>query len=605
MDDSNKTRKNIEMYHGSVAMPGGWDFSITDTLQQVDAYYNGKFLDGDVDEKGLKRYFYNIIKPACDIASKFIDLDTKNVLLYSKPGTTGGDFKVWVMQRGLLQWMKENEFGVLINKIKNLLPKYGHIVLKRGNDNVWDRVNIQNLRMNPSVSLLKESHFVYEIHDMTPRQIRQMPWDKEAVEELLQDNEEPSLQIWECYDMSMDPGENQWTRTFQANLFSARKGDGLVRASEANIGEYDDFVPGVILHTDSMDELPYREHKFEEVEGRWLGMGWSEYLLDNQMRQNEISNSKARNMMLSSIQLFKTNDDAIGRNVLTDLDNGDIIQTDGDITQVDMRTRAMPEYNVEEQRWDLNTERKTFSFDITRGESLPSGTPLGVARLSAGMVETFYGGKREELGLFLKKFIVDDVLPSFKKDKRKEHVLKFFTSDSDIQKLRSAIVEHQMRKAIMDYAAKSGTLPSPLAVDLEKMRLEGSLKKRKDVELKIPKGFYDDAEASVDVTIVGEEIDVSSRMQSMTVALQTLSGNPNIVKDPATRTAFFKMLELAGMSAADLGLMEEAAEASQSDLMAMLAGQAQPQPAGGRVSIPKPPTSPVQPVTGEASVTPA
>jgi hypothetical protein len=79
-------------------------------------------------------------------------------------------------------------------------------------------------------------------------------------------------------------------------------------------------------------------------------------------------------------------------------------------------------------------------------------------------------------------------------------------------------------------------------------------------------------------------------------ALQIIGSNPNVVVDPKLRHIFFKMLELAGVSADELGIMDEEADAkaaqpqSPQDQMQQMMSQAQ----GG--SQPAAPTMSSQPM---------
>lgn len=586
-DQFHYTRDNLKLYRKPVLMPGGWHWNLTDTLRKIDLYYNSQFESGNKDRHNRRKFFYNIVKPACDVASKFIDLDTKNILLYSEKA--GDDLRVWLMRRDLQNWMKNEEFGVLINELGTAYPKDGHLVVKRNKGEHWKRVKLVNLRLDPSVSCLEDSPFVYELLMMTRREIQGMNWDKQAVKQLLNSHPEDAyVLIYECYDYNFSSGK-KWVRTFRADFLRKKTKEGWIETKESQINATDEFLPGLVLYQDEVDELPYREKKWEEVEGRWLGMGFVEYLFDNQIRQNELANTKARSLEISSIHLFQSADELIARNVIDELDNGDILRTSSGITPVANEERNLAAWNTEEARWDLNSERKTFSFDITRGEELPSGTPLGVAKISAGMVESYFALKRENFGLFLKDIIMNDVLPSFKKQNRKEHLMKFFSTDEEIERLRQVVVDSKLRKSIWDYALKSGTIPSRAAIEMEKFKLENSLKRRKDIDLTIPDSFYEDLKTWVEINITGEEMDVANTMQTLLTALTTMASNPAVLQDKAIRKTFFKILELAGVSPVELGAIESAAE------------QAQPQSLPGGVQPPSPQPQPVQPVAGNAS----
>lgn len=564
-DQFYETRKNLNGFYASIELPGGYSWSHTDTLKRIDLYYNSQFETGSRDSRGFRKFFYNITKPACDIATKFIDLDTKDFILTSEKD--GDEMKVWLMQRDLRHWMKKNNFGKTLNEISFDYPKYGTVVIKKDKGGVWKKVNLVNLRMDISARSLEDSSFVYEVHSMTRKEIEEMPWDKEMVDQLfVRNKDELYALVYECYEYNIDKGR-KWKRSFKADFLSAKTREGVYQTSaESQFSDESEYLPGIILHEDEIDELPYRELHWERIAGRWLGFGFSEYLFDNQIRMNEVVNIKSKGLYFTSLKLFQTADETIGRNILTDVENGDILKVSSPISPVPMEERNLSVFSQEENRWDLNTERKTFSFDISRGEELPSGTPLGVARLSAGMVASYFQLKRENFGLFLKDLVLTDILPSFQKESRKEHLLRFLSSDREIEKVRKLIVDVNLRKALWDFVQKTGTVPAIEFIEQQRTEIEKKLlQNNRSLYMKIPENFYSDVDYSIDVVITGEQMDTGARIQTLQVALQIVGGNPQIVQNGATRAIFFKMLELAGVSGIDLNLLEEKAQLAQTE----------------------------------------
>lgn len=576
------TRENIASFYDSVEMPGGWSFDHIDTLKRINLYYNSKFESGNFDSQGFRKYFYNIVKPACDIATKFIDIDTKNVLIISqKPGD---EFKMWVMQKDLYQFMKESKFGNLLNDIAFDLPKYGHVVIKKDKNNNWNIVSLENIRTDLTVSKLEQSSFVYELNNMTPREIKDMKaWDKEAVAQLLQRGGR-SYVVYECYDYNLGEGK-KWKRTFKADLFAKNKQGSIQRSTEALFNQEDEYLPSIVLYEDEVDELPYRELKWENVPGRWLGFGFVEYLFDNQIRRNEVVNLKSKGLYYTSLRIYTTQDETIGRNILTDVENGDIIKSPTGINPVVNEERNLAAFQSEEQSWDQNSERKTFSFDITRGEEMPSGTPLGVARLSAGMVASYFDIKRENFGLFIKHLILDDILPSFINKTKKEHILTIVSSDKDIDRLRRTIADIAVRRSAVKFMLDTGFYPEPADIERERAKIEAQIQTKKNLFLQIGKDVYENAKYDVDVVVTGEQLDTGVRGQTLQYAFQTIGSNPAILQDPGLRSMFFKLLELGGLNPADLNMMQEEAN----DTMQPMAPQApmspMPQPPQGQPSM--------------------
>ena len=560
-------------------MPGGYSWDHVDTLKRIDLYYNSRFESGQYDSHGFRKYFYNITKPAIDIASKFVDLDTKDfILTHEFPDQ---EWIVWVMMHDLKQWMKEQKFGTLLNQIAFNYSKYGHVVMKKVKKGKWKVVPLTNFRTDNTTEYLVNMEFVYELVRMTAAEIRGMNWSEKAEIDTLLATDRPFYDIYECYDYNSKTGG--WDRTFKADLFTDNNKN---ISTEAMLTKEEQYAACLILHKDEIDELPYRELKWESVPGRWLGFGFGEYLFDNQIRENETTNLRARAMYITSLILLQTRDETVGKNILNDLEMGDIIKTRDELRPVRNEERNLPAYNVDDERWDKNSERKTFSFDIARGENLPSATPLGVANLQAGMVTSYFELKRENLALFIKDLILNDIIPSFKAEKAKRHQLTLLSNAEGVEKFTKAYLKTQIDKGALDYAMNgNGFFPTPEQKLMEMDRLMSEMRGKRSVSIEIPDRIYTDAKYTFDI-MVGEQTNPGALTQTLFTALGTIASNPAILQNKGTRTMLFKLLGQFGLSPIDLNLIES--------LMDEAPPVINPLPAGPSMAAP----TPGQPVQG-------
>ncbi len=565
MDDSSQ-RNNFQSFYRPVEMPGGYTFNHADNLRMIDLYYNSKFKTGQFDKKGFRKFFYNIVKPASDIATKFVDLDTKDIILI--PEAPGHELKVWMMQRKLKQWLKDEDFGCLLNEIAEDYPKYGTVVVKMTKDGV-QKVNLQNLRMDPSAKCFDES-FVYELMPMTKGDIEGMKaWDQTKIQELFGRGDDQIFFLYDCYD----PSGGEWKHVVKADLFSKKKrGGGINRSTESEINTGNEsFFGSLTLFEETLgeEELPYRELHWEKLPGRWMGRGFVEYLEDNQIALNETTNIERKGIHFKGLQLWQTRDESIGgSNVLSDAENGDILRVESEITPIAKDNADLAAFNNSNSSWLTNVERKTFTTDITTGSNLPSRTPLGVANLQATLATSYFDLKRENFGLFLKDLILEDIIPSFKNESFKEHVLTFTSSDDELDKLDATITDIQVNDAVVKYALKHGYYPSKIMRDDLASRLTSEIKKNKYRYVKVPEGFYADAKYILDVNITNEAIDNGTKSQVLQLALQIIGTNPGILQMPAAKAILFSLLSLGGVSPVEIGLLND--QANQ--------GNAQPQP---------------------------
>ena len=541
--------QNIASFYEPIEMPGNYYFDHADTIKTIDLYYNSKFKTGNYDSSGYRKYFINEIKPACDIANKFVDLDVNNIILKStKPNQ---DYILWVMNRDLKQWLKNEQFGVLLNEIGFDYPKYGSIVVKKFGNNQLQKVNIQNLRMDTTTDLLKNSPFVYEILEMTLRDIERQKW---PTDELLEG--QSIFTIYETYEHNVN---GKWDRKFLTEPFRIRDGDSIKKSKEAEINDEADYLPPITLKEDEVSELPYREIHWEKVPSRWLGFGFSEYLFENQIANNEAENLERRALYFKALQLWQTKDQRIGRNILVDMENGDILKTTAEIVPIAKDNSDLAAFNTTRTRWKNNSAEKTFSFDIARGGELPSRTPLGVANLSAAMVSSYFELKRENFGMFVKELLFKDIIPNFKDKSQKEHTLIFAGSDPEIDKYDKAVAESAVLQATIEFAGKNGFMPPISERDSIKERIIRELKDMSSRSAKIIKGLYDKVKYLIDIEITGEGFG-SINPQNLQVALQLIGTNPALLQNVVTRTILFKFLEGGKMSPVDLNMLSGVAE---------------------------------------------
>jgi hypothetical protein len=547
-------------------MPGGWSFDHVDTLRFNHLYYYGKYATGNTDAQGYYKFFSNITKPACDIATKFVDLDTKDIMLIPEGGSDTNAMYTWLMQKDLRTWLKTSGFAKTLNVISQEFPK-GHVVLKKTKTG-FKKVPIVSLRMDPAApSLDKTWHG--ELHMMTLAEIEAEGWDMEKVKNTSNKNG-----IYDIYEMYVREG-TKWRRTILTGLYDYSTGSGIARTPESQINEGQTFLPTIVLDDRTVNRTPYRELKWEDVEGRWLGFGFPEYLKDNQIGENEAENLERKALIIKALQLYQTADETVeGKNVLTSALNGDILISGDPILPLQKDNADLSAYNNTRGRNMENIQRKTFTTDITTGANLPSRTPLGVANLQASLASSFFDHKREDEGLFIKDLLWDDVLPDFKKKTAKERAMDFIRSDEDRKKMEAILMDLKEWEYRANFIDKTGFEPTLPQIETILAKAKDQMMKKDNLSVKIPARAYSELKHRLDIVVTGESIDVSAKASVIQIALQLVGSNPAVLQDEITRTILFKFLELGGVNPNELNMLD-------------VKPSAQPLPQGGSVATPQ------------------
>jgi len=503
-------------------------------IELIDLYWVSKFKDGDTDSTGFKKAFYNIVENPTQVAAKMTDIDTKDIKIIAEEGQSY--YPAWLLGKELKVWMKDNKnkdnetFGQFLNSCVYNYPKYGHLLVKKAKNSVY-LVPLQNLIYEADAENFMKSGFLIEVHEFTPEDLRKTGWDN--IEEVIEKYEKKGKIIVFERQGTVDISKDY-------NYFIIPKG-----------GERKD-----ILFYDKKDrEDLYREVKWDKVSGRALGRGQVEKLFENQIAKNQNENLLRAGLRWSSKHLFQTRDETIASNLMTDVENGDLMIVNSEITPIAMEERNLAAYRDADAKWDKNTADRGFTHEPMSGQRPPSGTPLGTSILQTRMAGMFYELKQEDLGMFLKNIIFDWLLPDFKKTKTGEHKIMLGEFDEgELDKLRGLILGNKLKNSLIDFVNRNKHIPTPSERQILKGILLKQIKGQKDIN--IPKGYYDNLKYKIDVVITGEQIDIASRMTTLQTLFQIIGSNPSVLQDKRTRRILYKLVDLAGFNPMDLGFEE-------------------------------------------------
>lgn len=553
-------REYLERFYQSIDMPGGYQFSHVDTLKQIDNYWNSHFMDGDTDGRGRLKPFYNIVKPAVNVARKFVDLDTKNFTLVHE--MTEQYWDVWLMTHDFRTWMKETKWANTINEVVDDYPKYGHVFMKKSGDNKWRKLNIQNLRFEPSSQNFSTDVWFMELQEMSKSEIKGMKWNGQDLQTVLNSPEKKFI----VYAVLEKNDEGTWNRSFRTELFTKTVNGQQVRSSESQLSKGNDYNPSLILHEDVVADINdlYREVKWEDVPGRRLGCGYVEELFMNQMAENEAEYLERLALHFKALQVWITADSTFkGRNLLSDMESGDVLESTKQFNVLPKDNADVIAFNATRGRWAQNTKDKTFTADVTRGENLPSGTPLGVANMSVAMIVSFYEKKQQKLGLFFKDIVLDEVLPSFKTAAKKSHEVLISNAEG-VEKFIEFYAEKLVDRKAFEYAMGRGNgfFPSEDVRKQEVQKIIQSLKGKRGQGIIVPDNTYQDVATKLDLVITGEQLDVAAVTKDLMTIFQALASNPAVMQNRGLRTILTKIMEYRGVSAVDMNLVNEGMEES-------------------------------------------
>ena len=524
----------------SIEIVKGFNSNQKDTLNRIYLYYNSKYESGEKDDQGDKKYFDNINRSPCNVGTKEIDFDTKHIRIQTAGG--GSPLQTWFFERDLKFWMKDKKFGQVLNRLFHELPIFGSVVLKIIDGTPYF-VDLRNFIVEQNADTLSEANYITEVHNYVPVEFRRIGkkknWDNiEGVIESFRESKKDFITVYERYgEIEEEDEKGNKTYPYKRIILADVKSDD------------NDSNDGMILNETEVDSHPYREFHWEKIPGRWLGVGRVEVIFDPQIRINEISNQQVKSSYFSTLRLWQTRDEGVNRNLLTDVENGEILNVDDEITQVDMADRNLAYYTQEIDKWLGNRDELTFARDVLRGERAPTSSTLGAVQIAAGQAGSYFDKIRQSIAMAIKDLLYEIIIPQFEKENNSEHTLRI--AGEDLDKLNNLLIENKTRTRIFEIIKSEKRLPTLKEFDLLKGIIADKIKAGKEQLVKIPKEFYKNLKYKIDIDIVGEAIDTRTKSANILAALQAITADPTLLTDPLKKKFFYRFLEQGGISPID------------------------------------------------------
>lgn len=519
----------------------GYYFNQGDTLTLLDLYYNSQFENGKKDKEGNQRIFLNVGKFRSDVASKQIDIDTKEFLF--EPDDYADPWTAFFMQKDFREWVKDTDFPDLVNEVVDALPRYGTVVCKKiGNNIVF--VPLQTIKNQQNARSLKEASYVIEEHeDMEFWEIMAMPnWNKEGLSMKFGDKS----CVYERYGY------------VPLSWYKAKKGLTVQAGDEKQVIYVMAIamrVPKSTLNPDgwhvlyvNKTECPYREVHWSRQFGRWLGIGIIEDLLPNQIAKNIIVNLQRKSLQWAGKRIFQsTTTDMVAMNLVKDVPDGGVLEVGqgGTISRIDLGSRDGSEFNQFLSEFEQNADQRAFTYEASLMNMGGGATSFRIGALLTQVAQAYFDLKKEKVGLFFRTIIMEFKIPKFIQDMGDaERNVQMFSGEPGFEALKAASIEWVKGEAIRISLlnghsvdpAKVADITSPFSV-AHKL-LYG-----------LPKSAYKNAKYKFNLDITQEGIDLKGKLQTLQMLYQMWAARG----DPRAESVAARMAALSGENIAVFG----------------------------------------------------
>lgn len=512
-----------------------------ETIAAIDLAVNSTFATGKWDSEGQRKVYLNKVNFIRDVSRMRTDLDTKNFVFH--PDSEEDQWGAYFMSRQFKVFVRENDYGETVNRLGDDYATYGWAVSKKVGKNS-QRVPIRNLFNTQTDSLgLKHASmvggFCGEIHEeMMVHEMEDLGWDVDGLDE------KKKYKVYEQYSLVPQSAidfyngmadtivNKDWTLAMQVLI---------PQATETAPKEGEEM--GHVCFLEKIDEAPYDEARWENIDGRTMPRGPVENQLENQVATNLNANFLRKGLLHATKHLYQSQNENYQKNLVKEVRDGQVLGVgpNGLITPVATESRNMGELTKSFSIWDENTQQKGFAFEVATGAALPSGTPFRLGVILSQAVDTFFTLKRETYGLFLKRSFYSQLVPIFQ-SQTKEHNLAVMNGEEGTAALKRAMAIVHSNKRIFDSLIANRKIdPAQIKADVEQ-ELEASAY----LFTEVPDKFYKDVKYNMELDITDEATDTQADIESLTTLYTSMAQTG----DPRSEKVLGQIFALRGQNAA-------------------------------------------------------
>ena len=517
-------------------------FKMRDLVRVCQKNYYGIY-DYPYDEStGREKLWYPLTEIFVNAAVKQYDLDTKDVGFRAK--NPEGYATTDLVRSIVKDYLDKMNFGEVLDETERLLAIIGTVVWKtfeREGKMIRSNVDILNIYVDPTSPSIQKAYRFTERSLQYPADIKRMSgWKNTNVPIMVPvpglPRTDPVYNQLNIYsNIKMVDVYETWGK-FPSWIVPGEEAYGNPGHPMADV-EVDAQVvvsgidtPGkerchLIKKNDRLDSFgdaikPYEEAWYEKVPGRWYGKGIAEKLMPFQLYANEVLNIRRNRNYVTQLGLFKVRKGSgITPQQLRRLpSNGAVVVSNmEDLEQFVIQDIPASSYNDEKVIQDV-AQRVTSAFDVIVGEALPSSTPATNASIQNSNAKGTFTMIREELGMFLKRWMDNHALPIIINNTNIKDIIRIDGSDDKLKAVFERVVSWYAIEELEKHA-KNGIIPSEMELMRAMQQAEEKLRKRNDLFVELLDELIVD-HIDTEIYYTNEEMDLSVTSQRLISMLQ-------------------------------------------------------------------------------------
>ena len=542
-------------------------FSMREDIDTTEAYLNSKHISGDSDYMGREKPFFNIVTAARNIWYRATDLDVKHIRI--RATKESDEIKAFLATILLQDWMRKSGFGRFLNDWGLTLASHGSAISKFIEKDAelyckvqdWNSVIVDPIDFDGNVKIEKLW--------FTPAQLkRQESYDQELVDNLIEnlttrktadgqkkDNRSDYICLYEVHGelplsflTDKEKDEDEFVQQMHVITFQEKKDDRDQFEEYTLYSGRENKEPNFIAHLIKKD-------------GQTYAGGAVKNLFDAQWMVNHTQKIIKDQLDLASKIVFQTSDSSfVGSNVLTNIENGDILnhKPNEPLTMLNNKPDivAMQSFKAD---WQNISNQINGISEAMQGQNAPSGTAWRQVQALLQESHSLFELMTENKGLALVEMLREYVIPFFKKKLNNSDEISAILEDHQIKQIDNRYIPNEAIRRVNQKkkdAILSGQIydPTQEGMDMQSAQqaIQGELTgnqrfiRPSDIEGATWKEIFKDLEWELEIDITGEAKDTQSALATLSTVFQTMVSNPAVLNDPNVKMVFGKILSLAG-----------------------------------------------------------
>jgi hypothetical protein len=545
--------------------------SMRERINMTEAYINSQFTSPKFDSLGREKFFKNIVISARNIWFRATDIDCKDIKV--RATKLADEIKAFLATVKLQEWMRKSRFGRFLNDWGLTLATHGSAIskfVKKGNELICQVIDWNNIICD---SIDFENNPKIEKLFFTPSKLKQkQEYNQELVKQLLdnltsrttstgerKDNKDDYIQLYEIHgefsvaQLKQSKGE-EWNEEDEDEFVDQMHVITFIKSDTT--GDFEDYT----LYSGREARSPYRIDHLIKKEGQTYSGGAVLNLFEAQQMVNH-AQKLIKDRLDAQKDLYQTSDNNfVGKNVLTDLENGDVLITG--VNQGITKVNNEPDINNLQafmNDWQSIANQINGIADAMVMQA-KSGTAWRQTQAELQEAHSLFELMTENKGLGVTEMMEDFVIPFVKEQLNNSDEISGILTSNQIKQIDEWFIPNEVTRRInqkkKDTILWKGDVYDPLQEGVDATEatttIQSDLKGNQrfispsEIEKKTWKEVLKNLEWDLEIDVTGEVKDVQSAMTTIGTALQTFAANPGIEQNPVVRFLLDKLLTLSG-----------------------------------------------------------